>query len=129
MFQKLERSSGNVIGFKATGKLTDSDYKNVLIPETRNCIRENGKIRFLWQMEDFHGWKEVKAAWDDLEFGMEINPDVEYIAIVGDKDWEEWMAKFAKPFAKGEVRYFKNSEIEDAWYWLRTAGGEKERAA
>ena len=124
MFHKLERSSANVIGFKATGKLTDEDYKTKLIPEIDNCIRENGNIRLLWQMEDFHGW-ELKAAWDDFEYGVKINDSVDFIALVGENEWEKAMSGLIKPFAKGQVRYFNNNEIDEAWYWLRTAGGEE----
>jgi hypothetical protein len=71
-------------------------------------------------MEDFKGW-ELKALWEDFQYGLKINENVEYIAIVGDKKWMEWATKLGKTFAKGKVKFFEPDKSEDAWYWLRTA--------
>ena len=117
MFTKLKESSGGVIGFKVSGKLTDDDYKT-FIPELEKAIKLSGTIRLLWDMEDFHGW-EVHAAWDDLKYWMKYNSAIDRIAMVGDKKWEEWMVKLSKPFAKAEVKYYDHSQIREAWDWLR----------
>jgi hypothetical protein len=45
MLQKIDRSSANTIAFKATGKLTNDDYENVLIPETNKAIQAHDAIR------------------------------------------------------------------------------------
>jgi hypothetical protein len=42
----------------------------------------------------------LRAAWDDLEFGLKHYSDFERIAMVGDRKWEEWMANFCKPFTR-----------------------------
>jgi hypothetical protein len=46
---------------------------------------------------------------------------MERIALVGEKKWEEWMAKVCKPFTMAKVRYFDASEIDAAWAWVREA--------
>ncbi len=117
MFEKMKESSGNVIGFRMTGKLTDADYKAVA-PELEDGIKRYGKIRLLWLLEDFHGW-EPKAAWDDYEYWRKYGKGIERIAIVGNKRWEEWMTKLAKLFMRGGVKYFDESQLEDAWTWVR----------
>lgn len=117
MFTKIQDSSGGVLGFKVSGKLTDDDYK-IFMPELEKAIELSGTIRLLWLMEDFHGW-EVRAAWDDLKYWMKYNDAIDRIAMVGDKKWEEWMAKLSKPFAKADVKYFSHSQLGEAWDWLR----------
>jgi hypothetical protein len=118
MFQKLEESSGRVIGFRLSGKLTDDDYKGFL-PQLEEAIEEHGQIRLLWVLEDFHGW-EPKAAWDDYKYGMKYKDDMERLAMVGENRWEEWMTKLAKPFMRGvEIKYYDHSQIQEAWGWLR----------
>ncbi len=116
MFEKMKESSGNVIGFRMTGKLTDADYKAVA-PEFEDGIKKFGKIRLLWLLQDFKGW-EAKAAWDDYEYWRKYGKGIERIAIVGNKRWEEWMTKLAKLFMKGGVKYFDDSQLEDAWTWV-----------
>ncbi len=118
MLIKLDQSSANTLGFMASGKLTDNDYKNFLIPEVKEALSREGKIRLLFQMEAFHGW-DMQAAWDDLVFGLEINKDVERVAIVGDQQWEATIAKLMRIFTRGAVRYFDHQQKDAAWEWVR----------
>ncbi len=118
MFERLDRSSGKVIGFRLSGKLTDADYKEVT-PQFEKAIEESGKIRVLWEMgDDFRGW-DAKAAWDDFKYWREWKDDIERMVLVGDKKWEEWMSKLAKLFMRSETKYYDQSQIEEAWEWLR----------
>jgi SpoIIAA-like len=114
MIAFLEQSSGSVLGVKATGKLTHADYQQ-FIPRLEALIREHGKIRVLFELEDCQGW-EVGAAWDDLKFGLKHRGDVERCAVVGDKKWQEWMTKLSRLFFN--VRYFDKAELEQAWRWV-----------
>ncbi|MEH6470425.1 MAG: STAS/SEC14 domain-containing protein [Halopseudomonas sp.] len=117
MLMKLEQSSSNRLGFLASGKLTDNDYKNFLIPEIQQALEQHPSIRLLFLLEGFRGW-ELQAAWDDLVFGLQINSKVERLAVIGDQDWERWMAQLANPFSHGEVQYFNLNQTQQAWHWL-----------
>jgi hypothetical protein len=116
MIQPLERSSGKVLGFKMTGKLHDEDYK-LFVPIVEAAIKAQGKVRLLAQFEDFHGW-DLHAVWDDTKFATRHYTDVERVALVGDKQWEKWMAAVCKPFTLAKVRYFDIKDVESAWQWL-----------
>jgi hypothetical protein len=83
-------------------------------------VKAGGKVRLLAQFEDFHGW-DLHAMWDDIKFVTQHCRDVERIALVGDKKWEQWMAKVCKPFTMANLKYFDVSEIESAWNWLAEA--------
>lgn len=109
--------SGDVLGFKLQGKLHDQDYQT-FVPTLEAAIAAHGKIRLLAWFEDFHGW-DLHAMWDDFQFGVKHYSDLERIAIVGDRKWEEWMAKLCKPFTKASVNYFDVSQTDAAWAWLR----------
>lgn len=116
MIEKLERSEGKNLGLKITGKLVDEDY-NILTPLFEKQIKEEGKSNCLFLLNDFHGW-DLHGAWDDFIFGMHFRDSINKVAMVGDKKWEELMTLLAKPFMKGEVRYFDHAEIEKAWEWI-----------
>jgi len=116
MIEQLPQSSDKVLGFKLSGKLHDEDYKK-FVPVIDAAVAKVGKIRLLAQFHDFHGW-DMHALWDDIKFSTRHCLDIERIALVGDKKWEEWMAKVCKPFTMAKIKYFRSSEIESAKSWL-----------
>ena len=117
MIEQLQTDSPKILGFKLSGKLHDEDY-HTFVPAVEEAIAAGGKVRLLAQFEDFHGW-DLHAAWDDLKFGIKHYSDFERIAMVGDKKWEEWMARFCKPFTRATVKYFDAANAETAQAWLR----------
>jgi hypothetical protein len=114
----IAESKGNTLIISATGKLTDADYRDVLIPRIEAVIREHGKSRLLLDMgEEFHGW-EAAAAWDDARFGFVHRNDFEKLAIVGGPKWVEWGMKIGAVMMSGEVKSFTASEREQAMRWV-----------
>ena len=116
MIEPLSRTKDEVLGFKLSGKLHDADYKQ-FVPVVEAAVQKHGKVRMLAQFEDFHGW-DMHALWDDIKFATAHCRDVERIAMVGDKTWEKWMAKFCKPFTMAKIRYFDRADVDAAWGWL-----------
>ena len=83
MIEIMAESSGNIIGIKAIGTLTDADYQEMLIPNLEGLFAQYRKLRMLFYMgEEFAGWT-VSAAWDDMNFGLKHRADFEKIAVVG----------------------------------------------
>lgn len=117
MFEILDESEGNVLGIKAIDKLTREDYRQ-FIPRMERIIQEHGKLRVLFDMTDFHGWK-WSAIWDDLKFDFKHERDVERCAILGDKRWEERLIKLFRPLLKTKVEYFDQTRREEAWQWIK----------
>ena len=117
MIPTIERASPNVVSFELTGKLHDRDYKQ-FVPTMEAILTAMGKVRLFILLRDFHGW-DLHAAWDDFKFSLKHYSDFERIAMVGDRDWEKWLASFYKPFTKATVRYFDKSEVDAAWMWLK----------
>ena len=113
-----EKDDGKVLEVRVTAKLVHEDYEQ-FVPEFDRLIKQHGKIRLLFEMVDFHGW-EPQAAWDDLKLGVKHFSDIDRIAMVGDRRWEEWMARFCQPFTMAKVRYFQSAAIDQARHWLRT---------
>ena len=116
MVIRLPISSDRLLGFKMTGKLHDEDYKR-FVPFIEAAIRKNGKVRLLALFEEFEGW-DAHAVWADTKFAVEHGRDVEKIALVGDREWEKWMAVVCKPFTLAKLEYFDARDIDRAWKWL-----------
>ena len=118
MIKILPESKGNILILCAVGKLTDEDYKEVLIPGLESIIREHGKARLLLDMGDqFHGW-EAAALWDDAHFGLAHRKDFEKMGVIGGPKWVEWLLKVAALLISGEIRSFSSSEREEALRWI-----------
>jgi SpoIIAA-like len=113
-----EKGNGKILEVRVSGKLVHEDYQR-FVPKFDRLVKRHGKIRLLFEMNDFHGW-ELQAAWDDLRLGMKHFADIERIAMVGDQNWEKWMAAFCQPFTKAEVRYFESDAVGQARNWLKT---------
>jgi hypothetical protein len=114
--QLSEKNDGKVLEVQVSGKLDHKDYES-FVPEFERLSEQHGKIRVLFDMVDFHGW-EAAAIWDDLRLGVKHHSDIEMLAMVGDKKWEEWMSEFCRPFTSAQIRYFDHGAIDEARGWL-----------
>jgi hypothetical protein len=112
-------TDGNIIWVRVSEKLTKEDYGE-LIPAWENMIKMHGKMRLVFDMQNFHGWEPV-AAWDDLKFSVEHSEKVEKVAMIGDKKWEEWVAKLGSMLSKAQVRFFESQNRVEAERWIHEA--------
>ena len=117
--QLKQENGGNLVVVRVTGKLVKADYERC-VPEFDRLIRQHGKLGLLFEFTDFHGW-EGGALWDEIKLDIKHVADIERIAVVGDKKWEQGMATFYKPFTKATIRYFDQANAVEARKWLREA--------
>jgi|SRR6516164_2338414 hypothetical protein len=112
-----ETSQGTILEVHVMGKLSHDDYEQ-FVPAFERRLAEHGKIRVLFEMVDFHGW-QASALWDDVKFDLKHFSDIDRLAMVGDKTWEQGMSKFCRPFTTAKVRYFDRAEMSAARQWLQ----------
>jgi hypothetical protein len=120
MIEKLPESSGNILGFRVRGKLTEADYRELLVPEMKKAMEEFPRIRVVWVMENFEGWT-VGAAWEDFLLGLKFSA-VEKMATIIDESWDEWITLLFRAFTTltyTELRFFKKERLDEAWEWIR----------
>ena len=111
-----ETNHGNVLEIQATEKLTHADYQQ-FVPEFERLATKHGKINILFEMVNFHGW-DATAMWDDLKFNLNHLSQINRLAMVGNKKWEQGMANFCAPFTHADVRFFDPTQFADARVWL-----------
>lgn len=108
--------SGAAIEIAVSDKLHKEDFA-AFVPVIEKAVEEHGKVRVLFDMDDFRGW-ETSALWEELKFDAKHFHHFERIAMIGDKKWEKAMALFCKPFTTAKLRYFDRAEKEEAKRWL-----------
>jgi hypothetical protein len=114
-----EANDGKVLAIHVTGKLEAADYER-FVPEFERLVLLQGKLRVLFDMTGFHGWT-AGALWEDTKFAMHHFGDIDRLAMVGEKKWQEGMATFCKPFTRATVRYFDHTAAAEARQWLGAA--------
>ncbi|NQZ54470.1 MAG: STAS/SEC14 domain-containing protein [Piscirickettsiaceae bacterium] len=113
----IERTGNHFfLTLKASGKLTHEDYE-IITPMIDSALAtvKTPKVDALIDGTELEGW-EIRAAWDDFKIGLKHGNEFEKIAIYGNKNWQETLAKMGSWFISGEIKYFEN--ISEALDWL-----------
>lgn len=127
MFNVLGISRENLIALKVTGKLKQADYDEIM-PLLKEKLQQYSKIRWYLELEHFEGWT-IKSFYQEITFDLKNASRFEMIAIVGDKEWEKWMAEISKFFTMAEVKFYKPENKGEAMAWIQShMNGEANQA-
>jgi hypothetical protein len=120
MIELMPESQGNVAGVKVSGKITAKEYEDTVIARLDAIIKEHGKARFMWYLDEGFQGAEAGAVWDDTKFGFKHRNDFEKLALVGGSKWMDWLTKLAAKIISGETRTFPREQLQEAWDWLKS---------
>jgi SpoIIAA-like len=113
---EILRDEGNLAAFRLSGTLHDEDYQK-FVPVVQAAAAK-GKLHMLVEFADFHGW-DARALWDVIQLDANYGKQIERLALVGDKRWEQWMAKICRPFTSAMIQYFDDNDSQNAWAWVQ----------
>jgi hypothetical protein len=120
MVAKIEDMPAGTIGFRASGKLTPEDYKDVLVPTLRDAV-EAGEVRMLFVLSDFEEL-EPRAWLEDAKTGLELgflkHSAWKRSAIVSDADWVKKAFRMFAWMTPGEVKVFDLDQEDEARGWV-----------
>ncbi|OIO60542.1 MAG: hypothetical protein CO175_05980 [Verrucomicrobia bacterium CG_4_9_14_3_um_filter_43_20] len=120
MHRIKKRSAANIIGITLTGKLSHSEYRE-LVPYLEERIHKFGKIRLLIELDNWDGW-DTHATFDDFIFGVKNSFKIERTAFVVKTDLDKQAILLDKPFSPWfgkNFRYFSSKERKLAWAWIQ----------
>ena len=118
MIQILNTEKDNLISAKISGTISKADVEK--IHQLIHKIIENGKkADFYFEMEDFEGYT-LKGFWEDIKVDSAHISDYGKMAFVGEKKWQEWVAKATDFFTSSEVKYFKIENRTQAMVWIKS---------
>ena len=88
MIRLIEDMPEGTVGIEAVGKITEDDYKNVMIPALSEALeRKDARIMYVLGV-DFESYAPG-AIWQDIELGTANLRNWKRIAVVTDADWLE----------------------------------------
>jgi hypothetical protein len=120
MVERIEGMPPGTVGLRASGKLSKTDYTEVLEPML-NDAAESGELRLLFVLTDFHGLEP--GAWpEDVKTGLRAwirdHSAWKRFALVTDV---EWVAKAMRLFTwltPGEVLIRDLGGLGEAKRWV-----------
>ncbi len=123
MIERLNETSGGVIGFKAHGRLTVEDEEE-MEQQIQFLIHSRRKrpIGILVHLADMDSM-DLAARWQEIRFLQKWNEHIARMAVVGAHPWEKVSSLFvvAAALLQSETLYFHESEMAQAWQWVRTS--------
>jgi hypothetical protein len=112
----IEDMPVGTVGLRASGKVTEEDYQNVLVPAV-NAALAAGKVRLLYVLSEEFSYSPG-AMWADTKLWFKDLKGWERVAIVSDADWLENAVKAFGWMMPGEVKVFESDDVRDAKAWL-----------
>lgn len=110
-------STGPIVSVKIGGDLSRAEVAEIQAAALK-AIQQCGKIRALFTLEDFRGWKR-DGNWGDVSFMTQHDQNITKIAVVGEEQWRDSVYAFlAKGFRSAAIEYFLPAELTKARAWL-----------
>ena len=117
MSAEIIEQSGDLLTIRVSGLLTQPDLAS-LQRTVGIHLNQQGKGRLLIMTEAFEGWQRG-GNWGDVSFSAAHDAQIEKMAIVGEKQWEDLALMFAsKGLRRFPIEYFGPLEVARARAWL-----------
>lgn len=126
MLQHLSDLPPYVAGFKATGKITWEDYKNIAMPVIDEVAKNYKKVNYLMLIETGIGNFTAGAWLQDMLAGFKHFAKWNRMAIVSDQESVQKVSEAISPLIPGVVQAYPLSELEAAKAWASAEVPERE---
>lgn len=124
MIQQIDAPQ-NVVAFRATGEVTQDDYKNVIVPAIENLVKRIDEINFLFlidtDLENFTAAAWMQDAWVGLKNLGKWNRS----AIVTDSERAISFTNGFSYMVPGEFKGFKKEAFDEAMNWVEGNGSKE----
>ncbi len=109
------------IGFRATGRVTADEYRDVLLPAVEAAV-EAGEVRMLFAVgpgfERFEPGALVQDSKMGLTLGIRHWNTWKRTAVVTDVDWIEHSVRMFMWLTPGDVKLFGLDGLDEAKAWV-----------
>jgi hypothetical protein len=127
MLEYREIPDTNIVELSIDRTVSGAEFDETLA-NLEAAIRRHGTVRILEHVRSFRGMPIAKFL-DDIKFGFRNMKHFSHAAVVADPNWVALLTNLSKPFVSGEVRYFKEADIDRARQWLRASSAPRRRRA
>lgn len=117
MISKIENLPANLVGFRATGEITEKDFTDVVLPEVERLIKETGKLNYLLELDTSIKNFTMGAWFRDAIMGIKHLTKWNRAAIVTDVDGIRMFTTVFSFVIPGEFKGFEHKDLAAAIEW------------
>lgn len=117
MIQVIENLPSNMVGFKATGEVTEVDFMQTVMPKVKELIAKTNKLNYMLVLDTSIKNFTAGAWFKDATMGIQHLTKWNRAAIVSDV---EAIRKFTTVFSllmPGEFKGFEHKDLQAAIDW------------
>ncbi|PST83520.1 STAS/SEC14 domain-containing protein [Pedobacter yulinensis] len=120
MLKPIENLPSHVVGVRASGEVTETDLKEVLLPALDALVQSQDEIYYLLVL-DTTVQNFTAGAWiQDMVAGLRHFTKWKKMAIVTPQESVETFTNYFSYISPGEARGFKKDELDQAIAWVST---------
>lgn len=108
----------NTVAAVARGRVTATDYDEVLIPKVEEALGRYKKVSFYYELGQEFSGIDAGAAWKDFKLGVEHLSRWERMAVVTDVDWIRLALNAFRFVMPGQLRVFGTGQAAEARAWI-----------
>jgi SpoIIAA-like len=112
----VEHMPPGTIGVEASGKITEEDYRDVLVPTVEAALA-TGDVRLLYVLDEGSEYS-AGAMWADSKLWTKHLKSWSRVAVVSDAEWLERSIHAFGWMMPGEIKVFEPDDVDDAKAWL-----------
>ena len=120
MSAEIVNAIEGMLTIRISGRLRQSELAAAQ-KNAAEMLKKRGGSRLLVLAEKFEGWEKGQD-WGDLYGQEKLDAQIDRMAIVGEKKWEDVALLFTgKGIRHIEIEYFSSAELPRARDWLSSA--------
>ncbi len=118
MIQYLQNLPANIVGFKATGEITEMDFSETILPKVQALINKTGELNYLLVLETSVKNFTIGAWMKDAMMGIKHLTKWKRAAIVSDVEAIRNFTNFFSYLIPGEFKGFEHRDLQEAIDWV-----------
>jgi hypothetical protein len=126
MVEPLEEMAPGTIGFRATGRVTADEYRDVLLPGIKAAV-DGGEVRMVFAVGPGFERFDPGALLQDSKLGLTLGfthwGAWKRTAVVTDVDWITHSVQMFAWMCPGEVKVYGLDGLDEAKGWVAESRG------
>lgn len=118
MIQQLDNLPTNMVGFKATGEVTEADFTNTVMPMVKQLIDKTDKLNYMLVLDTSIKNFTAGAWFKDAIMGVKHLSKWNRAAIVSDVDGIRTFTDIFSVIMPGEFKGFEHKDLQAAVDWV-----------
>ena len=118
MIHLLDNLPSNIVGFKATGEITEKDFTETVMPKVKALIDKTNKLNYLLVLETSLNNFTMGAWMKDAMMGVNHITKWNRAAIVSDVAAIRNFTNIFSYVIPGEFKGFEHKDLQEAIDWV-----------